>query len=594
MVRLTGLSVFFLSFMCFLLSFLLSPSQSLWAEKESRGKETKNPVLKAMKDELDRSMKQLNEKGDPAPYFIAYRVTEKRTVTISASFGSIRDNVKGCYRRVDVDVRVGSRKMDNTHPLRGNHYSFDYSNPVIVTFEDDPDALRSVLWQETDKKYKKAAENLIKIKANQTVSVKEEDQSDDLSQEAAYFHIEEPATLPENFDGGAWEKKLKEYSLIFKNFPGLHQAQVRLTGVAENKYFVNSEGTVLLHGRTHWRIGFSAQTTAEDGMKLSKGESFDARRLENLPGDETIFASIREVAGDVSHLREAPLMDPYTGPAILSGNAAAVFFHEIFGHRIEGHRQKDETEGQTFAKMIHQPVLPKFISVYDDPTLKQMDAVDLNGHYLFDDQGIPSQRVDLVVKGNLENFLMSRSPIKGFPRSNGHGRAQAGFMPVSRQGNLIVEASKGVSEKKLRGILLDECKKQGKSYGLYFKDVSGGVTNTSRYQTEAFNVLPITVYKVYVDGRPDELVRGVTLIGTPLTSFSKILACGKKQGIFNGYCGAESGQIPASAISPPMLTAQIEVQKKIKSSNKPPVLPPPAWSKEEKGKTGERVPSKTK
>jgi predicted Zn-dependent protease len=268
-------------------------------------------------------------------------------------------------------------------------------------------------------------------------------------------------------------------------------------------------------------------------------------------------------------------MEPFTGPAILSGQAAGVFFHEIFGHRIEGHRQKDERDGQTFAKMINQKILPEFMSVYDDPTLKKYGDTDLNGHYLYDDQGVKAQRVGVVQKGVLKKFLMCRSPIKGFSVSNGHGRAQAGRRPVSRQGNLIIESSKTVPYETLRKMLLDECKKQGKTYGLLFDNISGGFTFTGRRLPQSFNVTPITVYRVYVDGRPDELVRGVDLIGTPLTSFSKVFAAGDKHDVFNGMCGAESGRVPVSAVCPPLLTAQIEVQKKYKASDKPPVLPPP-------------------
>jgi predicted Zn-dependent protease len=286
-----------------------------------------------------------------------------------------------------------------------------------------------------------------------------------------------------------------------------------------------------------------------------------------------------QVAKDLLDLKNAPLMEPFTGPAILTGRAAGVFLHEIFGHRIEGHRNKREENAQTFNKKVNEKVLPEFISVYDNPTLKHYANDDLNGHYSFDDEGVKTTKVTVVENGILKNFLMSRSPVEGFPVSNGHGRAQPGLKPVSRQGNLLVESSKTVSDEELKKLLIEECKKQGKSYGLMFDDIRGGFTITGRFIPNAFNVIPITVYRIYVDGRPDELVRGVDLIGTPLTSFSKIIACGDKHGIFNGYCGAESGMVPVSAIAPSILTTQIEVQKKPKDSSKPPVLPPPTKRK---------------
>jgi predicted Zn-dependent protease len=281
------------------------------------------------------------------------------------------------------------------------------------------------------------------------------------------------------------------------------------------------------------------------------------------------------MADDLLALREAPVIEPYSGPAILSGQAAGVFFHEIFGHRIEGHRQKDETEGQTFTKKINQSVLPDFISVYDDPTVKKIGSTDLRGSYLYDDEGMKAQRVTVVENGILKNFLMSRSPIFGFNKSNGHGRKSAGNRPVARQGNLIVESSMTVPKEKLRELLIEECKKQEKPFGLIFEDITGGFTTTRRGGAQAYAVDPIMVYRVYADGRPDELVRGADLIGTPLISFSKILACGDKLGVFNGNCGAESGWIPVSCVSPSILTGEIEIQKKQKSDERPPILPRP-------------------
>jgi predicted Zn-dependent protease len=272
-------------------------------------------------------------------------------------------------------------------------------------------------------------------------------------------------------------------------------------------------------------------------------------------------------------------MEPFTGPAILSGKAAGVFFHEIFGHRIEGHRQKDEREGQTFTKKVNQPILPEFISVMDDPTRKHFKDEDLMGYYLYDDEGVEAEPVEVVKNGILKNFLMSRSPIEGFDRSNGHGRAQPGRLPVSRQGNLIIHSTKSIPRSQLRRMLIEACKTQDKPYGLLFEDISGGFTYTGRYFPQSFNVTPIVVYKVYVDGRPDELIRGVDLIGTPLTSFSKILACGDRLEVFNGLCGAESGAVPVSVVAPAILTGQIEVQKKEKAADRPPVLPPPKREK---------------
>ena len=282
----------------------------------------------------------------------------------------------------------------------------------------------------------------------------------------------------------------------------------------------------------------------------------------------------------------SPLNDPTVGPALLTGRAAAVFFHEVFGHRAEGHRQKDVNEGQTFTKKVGEPIFPDFLSVVDDATMKKLGKQDLLGYYQYDDEGVGAQRVVLVDHGVLKNFEMSRSPLVGFPHSNGHGRRQMGADPVSRQGNLIVESTKTLTNEQLRARLIELIKEQGKPYGLLIDDIAGGFTFTGRGQPQAFQVEPLVVYKVFPDGRPDELVRGVDMVGTPLAALQKIEATGDTPEVFNGYCGAESGYVPVSAASPAILLTELEVQKKEASTDRPPILPAPAHDTEKTAKSG--------
>jgi TldD protein len=227
--------------------------------------------------------------------------------------------------------------------------------------------------------------------------------------------------------------------------------------------------------------------------------------------------------------------------------------------------------------------MPAFINVYDDPTLTRIEGVELNGFYRFDDEGVPASRAVLVDGGVLKGFLLGRSPTRGFNASNGHGRRQEGRAVVSRQGNLVVQPSSTVSLTALRERLRTEARRQGKAYGLLFKDISGGFTNTTRGGPQAFKVLPIVVYRVYTDGRRDELVRGADLVGTPLASLTKILGAANDYQTFNGMCGAESGYVPVSATSPSLLVEQIEVERKDKGNNKPPVLPAPSIGKRPPG-----------
>jgi len=265
------------------------------------------------------------------------------------------------------------------------------------------------------------------------------------------------------------------------------------------------------------------------------------------------------IAKDLTALPDAPPVDAYVGPAILSGRAAGVFFHEILGHRVEGHRLKDDSDGQTFAKSVDRPVLPEFISVAFDPTLKQSAGEELNGWYAFDDEGVKARRVNLVDHGILKTFLMSRTPIPGHPASNGHGRREPGAEVVARQSNLLVQSARAVPEKRLKEMLIEEVKRQNKPYGFYFQEITGGYTQTGRRGIQAFKVIPLVVYRIYPDGK-EQLVRGADIVGTPLASFAKILATSDKVEVFNGYCGAESGDVPVSAVSPSILVSELEIQ----------------------------------
>jgi len=277
----------------------------------------------------------------------------------------------------------------------------------------------------------------------------------------------------------------------------------------------------------------------------------------------------------LSELRNAPIADPYSGPCILSAEAAGVFFHEFFGHRIEGARMKQDGDAQTFKNKIGEMVLSKNISVIFDPTLRKFQGEDLSGSYVMDDEGVRGQRVEVVKDGILRTFLMSRTPLEGFPKSNGHGRAAFYLNPVTRQSNMLVTSNQPLSNDSMTYRLKQELIKGGKEYGYLFQSVSGGFTNTSRISPNAFNVSPLVVYRIYSDNRPAQLVRGVNMIGTPLSVFSQILECGKDYHIFNGYCGAESGSIPVSCIAPTILVRQVETQKKMKSGVIPPILERP-------------------
>ena len=534
-------------------------------------------ILNAMKTELDRSMEVLGTQEVP-PYFLSYEITETHGATASASYGKLTNSSDQRRRILDIDLRVGDYEFDNSRQVRGGRGGFllpNFSIPPRVPVEDDADAVRAVLWAHTDRSYKQALEQLTNLQTNVVVKVEAEDQSADFSREQPASAVE--AVRPIEADLALWEDKVQRYSAPFAEHGVFYQAQASLSANKETRWFVNSEGSQIRTSETVYRIAIIARTKADDGMDLPLYKTYFALTPEGLPDDETVERDVEELIANMLVLREAPLMEPYTGPAILSGRASGVFFHEILGHRLEGHRQKREDEGQTFKKQLGQQLLPENFSVYFDPTVAQRAGVDLSGTYRFDNQGIKARRVPVIERGVFKEFLMSRAPIEGFTNSNGHGRKQVGRQPVSRQSNLIVEVTDPPSSVELKARLLADVEAEGKPFGLRIDDIEGGFTTTGRSTPNAFNVSPLLVYRVYPDGR-EELVRGVDMIGTPLTTLSLIVAGDDQVSVFNGNCGAESGWVPVSASSPSVLISQIEVQKKAKSQDRPPLLPAPLAS----------------
>ncbi len=530
-----------------------------------------DPVLKAMQTEIARATTELGKAEQP-PYYLGYTVYDQEYVVLVGAYGSLLTNAAGQRRFADVNMRVGKPELDNTHgqsrPSGVNSGSLPLGN--------DGDAIARVLWELTDREYKRAVPSLMNVRTNTAVRAEEEDKSPDFSKEKPQTHIGEVEAVPP-FDRTAWEGEIKRLSGVFRKYPEVYYATVMIQVQRTNSRMVSSEGSAIVSPSASTRLIMEAQTRADDGMDLLRVETFQAPAASNLPSEADLTGKSEKMATDLIALRKAPVAEPYDGPAILSGRAAAVFFHEVLGHRLEGHRQRDEEEGQTFTKKIGQEVLPKFLSVTDDPTVHEMGGMKLAGAYEFDNEGEPSRKVEVIKDGVLKNFLMSRMPIKNFEQSNGHGRNQPGRMPTGRQGNLIVTSTQTVPEADMRQKLIDEVKKQGKPYGLYFDDIQGGFTLTTRSLPQAFQVLPVLVYKVYADGRPDELVRGVDIVGTPLAALTRILTTGDQPKVFNGVCGAESGQVPVAAIAPSMLFSEMEVQKRAHEHERPPLLPPPGF-----------------
>lgn len=530
-------------------------------------------IFPILSGEIDRVFKELRGEEYP-PYYLGYSLTDSKEYYISAAYGVLSEDYYSENRILDIDLRVGSYRLDNTHPLRGQSFgSSAIRRGYSIPLGNDSLLLRKALWWYTDKEYRDAVQRYMKVLGNIAVKVEESDTSGDFSKEDPVTHIESFRQL--EFTPERWRQIVRRLSVLFAADPLIFQSSVSISAHLQHRYFVNSEGSRVFKSQPYVRLIVYGMTKAEDGMVLPLYLSYFGFSEDDLPSEEKLREDVEEMIHLLGKLRDAPEMESYAGPAILSGSATGVFFHEIFGHRIEGHRLKDVRHTQTLKDYIGKQLFPSFLDVVFDPTVKEFHGQKLAGYYSVDDEGVLAQKVIAVDNGIFKSFLMSRIPIEGFPHSNGHGRSQPGLSPVARQSNLFVIPEKFVSDDSLRSELIRLCKEEGLEYGLFFKTVQGGFTFTQRSIPNAFNVQPLIVYKVFTDGRPDQLVRGVDIIGTPLTAFRFIAAASNNYEIFNGLCGAESGNVPVSTVAPSILLSRIEVQKKQKSQSRLPILPPP-------------------
>ena len=534
--------------------------------------------LRFYQERLKKYLAILQKSDSIPPYFLAYRINDTLYHSFMANNGGVIDDKSGVSRYLGVEARVGSPKFDNTHPMRENldFTSWDGYQNVRLPYEPEGRPAEQALKVATDFAFRSAKDQYIKIKANVDVRPAENDTGLDFAAAAPIKFRDPPFTIPpgrKSLDPLC--ASILKASLLFANRPHLYSSQIDFNFRKVKKLLINSDGTALSHTETLGNIGIYVETKAQDGMILWLTKDFFFKDIPLEFPYDSLAGATELLLRRLDTLRAAPVMETYVGPVILENIAAAVFTHEVFGHRVEGHRQKAVDEGQTFVTKINQELAAPFISITDDPTREYAQGVPLNGYYRYDDEGVPARPTPLMVAGVFRDFLFSRSVISPAGASNGHGRGVLGLAPTARMGNTILAASSTVPAASLRDTLRAMLRRTGKPYGLLLHDISGGFTYTGRDLPQSFRVEPLYVSQIFADGRPDKVVRGVDAVGTPMVSLRQVALAGDDPSVFNGYCGAESGWIPVSAVAPSLLLESMEFESRAKDQNMPPILPPP-------------------
>ena len=523
-------------------------------------------IFGALEAEMARSLQRLRQDSFGPPYFLAYRLHDARHYEIGASLGAVVGDDLEEYRVAYAEARYGDRTFDNT--------DLSYQG-VNLPAASNPEVLRQTLWTLTDQAYKGAVSGWLEKKAKRATELVSEP-FDDFAPEPPQRKVSDvPAP---SLDRARLRDLVVRLSRTFRDYPEVYESNVTAGAWWARRFLVTSEGARLLTPAEEMpqELRLSAATRADDGMRLENGIYLSLRSFADLPPAAELERQARAMAAELTALRAAPVQDAEAAPAILDPEMSGVLFHEALGHKLEGQRQRDPHESQVFRDLVGKEILPQFLSVYDDPTLKSFQGSPLHGSYEFDSEGSPGRRVALVEKGVLRDFLMSRWPVKGFPASNGHGRADWRSHATGRMANLIVSADGAVTLDELQKKLLDLVRREGKPYGFFLVGSSGGENPTNRESAQTLEVRPRLIYRVDAATGARTLVRGVKLVGTPLVVLNRVVAAGNDPTLANGYhCGAESGWVPVSQIAPSLLVSEIELQRLPEERSRPPILPSP-------------------
>ena len=524
-----------------------------------------------LKQEVNYYYSHLSQDSIPVS-FLSLNVSDETHLTITSDMG-YASVTEGSSRRLSPFIRIANSQSENSIiPFEFPQEVWNsYSTSVVdLPLTNDENAIKDVIWSTLNKKY---AGTLAVYKALPKQGMKDSVPAAVQTKGENYY---EPPIALQEINKEKWKDILNRVTLT-KTDNASVVCEAAFDCLAERKYIVNSEGTAIAQNRRTFWVGIKVSAKDEKGKECSLTRDFVAFNESEIPSEDALHKAMENLVIRVKALCKAPMAEAYSGPVLFSGEAGGVFFHEVLGHRLE----KEDSE---FKPMMGKNVLPSEISVICDPTINNINGTTTWGNYLYDDEGSKGERVECIKDGIMKSLLYAAPQKKKDAPSNGHGRAAFGEKPIPRQSNLIVETSSPYSEQQLREMLIQDLKQNNKEYGYYIRTVSNGWTTTSNNtnRVSSFNVVPIETYRVYADGRPDSLVRGVSFIGTPLSAFSNIKAAGGKMETFNGRCGAQSGWIPVSSTSPMIYVSQMETQSvKGGKDKEAPVLPRPVYVQKE-------------
>jgi len=515
-------------------------------------------LLEALLTELDRSKAQLKMDQVQPPYFIEYRVNDVDDFSAEAAFGALRESQRGHYRVLRVVVRIGDYKQDSFY-ARGEGES------TILPLDNDPIALRHQIWLATDDAYKAAGQALAEKQAELKRFTTDANPIDDFAKSAPLIAVEPTISL--KVDEASWKKTLEDVTNLYHPYPDVQSVTASARFTAINEYLVNTEGTVTRCGKTTYSLQLNGTAQAEDGMRLSRSPAFVVARMEELPSHDALVTDSKVMLDTIVALRKAPIVEEeYRGPVLFSADAADDVVASLIGQNVVGRKpalgRPNRTTG-AFATSYKARVLPNFLSVVDDPTLKDFQGKSLIGSYVFDSEGVKAQPVNTIENGMLTNYLIGRQPLRDFPASNGHGRAGAGMAAGPNLGVLLLKSSEAQSPGDLKKKVIDMVKEQGKPYG-YRVETLGQPGNTPRL-----------LYRVYPSDGHEELVRGAVFSELDTRALrTAVIGAGNDPLVSN-----RPGGVPTTVISPSLLFDELEVKRADTSKDKLPEYPPPPPSK---------------